>query len=176
MDREADPDRSYSTASRFIVSDAFINLIGADAWKAGEKIEIGERLFPHLFHFEHAIPEDIEGRQHLEQNLINAMPWILTSKHVALTAAKVNTQVVLDRTYRTILREPSYRNKNLLFIAGIHIDISPKSNQVFPLTKFIPWAAYHQSSNGAHRIIEQAELNQMLRIQSAENPIKPHKN
>lgn len=172
MDREAEPDRSYSTASRFIVSDAFINLIGADTWKVGEKIELGEYLLPQLFHFQHTIPEDIEGRQHLEQNLINAMPWILTSKHVALTAAKVNTQVEFDRTYRSILREPSYHNKNLLFIAGIHIDISPKPNQVFPLTKFIPWAAYHQSSNGAHRIIEQAELNQMLHAQSAENPTK----
>ena len=172
MDKETYPDRSFSTSSRFVVSDAFVDLIGADVWKRGKRIEIGEDLLPQLFHFRRSIPIDVEGREHLEQNLINAMPWILTSEHPALTAAKVNTQVEFDRTYRTILREPAYRNKNFLFIAGIHIDISPQPKQVFPLTKFIPWAAYHQTSSGEHQIFEQAELNQRLQVQSVENPSK----
>ena len=172
IDPATHPDKSYSTSSRFIVADSFIDLIGKDAWQEGHRSMIGDRLHPDLFYFRRAIPVDIEGRQHLEHNLLDAMPWILTSEHSALTAAKVNTQVEFERTYRSILREPSYQNRNFLFIAGIHIDISPKENQVFPLTKFIPWAAYHQTSDGDRRLYEQAELNQILRAQSDENPTK----
>ncbi len=126
----------------------------------------------HLIYFRRRIVEDVEGHQHLENNLIQAMPWIVTNEHVALTAAKVNTQVEFDRTYRTILREEAYHNKNLLFIAGLHIDISPKLNQLFPLTKFISWAAYHLTSEGDSKIYEQAELYQLLSGQSSQNPTK----
>ena len=166
------PDKSYSTSSRFRVSDEFVSLLGEQSWRNGQRIEIGNKLQPELFYFRRAIAEDIEGHQHLERNLLGAMPWILTSKHIALSAAKVNTQVEFDRSYRSILREPSYQAKNLLFIAGIHIDISPKKGQVFPLTKFIPWAAYHQTREGKQRLYEQAELNQLLRAQSDQNPTK----
>ncbi len=166
------PDQSYSTSSRFIASDTFRQLIGEDAWQAGQRITIGKHLLPELFRFKHNIAEDIEGRSHLEYNLVDAMPWILTSEHPALAAAKVNTQVEFDRTYRTILQEPSYQGKNLLFISGIHIDISPRPDQIFPLTKFVPWAAYVQSSSGESRILEQDELAHELRQQTESNPDK----
>lgn len=172
IDKTAKPDRSYSTSSRFAASERFIDLIGKASWRTGQRRVIGDKLHPDLFYFRRAIADDIEGQQHLECNLLDAMPWILTSEHVALTAAKVNTQVEYDRTYRSILREPSYQDRNLLFIAGIHIDISPKEGQIFPLTKFIPWAAYHQTSKGKRRLYEQAELSQILRSQSDENPTK----
>lgn len=97
------------------------------------------------------------------------MPWILASKSPLLTAAKVNTQVEFDRTYRSILRDKSYRNKQVLFIAGLNIDISPDSGQLFPLTKFVPWAAYVQLADGEHHNLEQDELISKLEAQSAEN-------
>ena len=172
VDSEKGPVRSYATSSKFVASEDFIALLGVDAWDAIKQPSIGEKLYPELFRFRRNIQEDVEGQQHLELNLIQAMPWIVASENVALTAAKVNTQVEFDRTYRTILREPAYQDKNLLFIAGLHIDISPKLNQVFPLTKFIPWAAYHQTGEGESRIYEQAELQQLLRQQSNDNPKK----
>ena len=41
---------------------------------------------------------------------------------------------------------------------------------MFPLTKFIPWAAYVQDENGVHQTWEQAELYEQLQAQSSENP------
>jgi hypothetical protein len=76
------------------------------------------------------------------------------------------------RCRRTLLNEPEYQNRNLLFIAGINIDISPQPGQLFPLTKFVPWAAFVQNSNGERITMEQDELLQRLLEQSTENPDK----
>ena len=165
-----EPERAYSTALRFKASDDFIELVGKDAWKEGERIALGDHLVPELFTFQRKITDDIEGMANLERNLKNAMPWILTSEHPPLTAAKVNTQIEFDRAYRTIIREPSYHGKNLIFLSGIHIDVSPRQGQVFPLTKFIPWACFHQTSDGEHRLYEQAEIMQLIEQQSEDNP------
>ncbi len=75
----------------------------------------------------------------LEKNLISVMPYVVTSKWPALTAAQTNTQVEFDRAFRTI-------------ITGLNVDISPQQEQFFPLTKFIPWAAYVQDEKGNHHI------------------------
>ncbi|MEE9448337.1 MAG: hypothetical protein V3V09_10295 [Arenicellales bacterium] len=168
----ARPDQSFSTAYRFKASKAFCQNIDASAWQANQRIAIGTHLKPDYFYFKRNINEDTEGHSHLEHNLIAAMPWILCADHPALAAAKINTQVEFDRTYRSIVREPSYQGKNLLFMAGLHIDISPKEKQLFPLTKFIPWAAYHQTEQGQKNMIEQAELTRLLRAQSTDNPDK----
>lgn len=56
-----------------------------------------------------------------------------------------------------------------MFIAGINIDVSPKEEQLFPLTEFVPWAAYIQSPDGNGHTLEQAELVQRLHDQSPEN-------
>jgi len=58
-----------------------------------------------------------------------------------LTAAQVNAQVGFDRTFRTIVKEKAYLGKKVVFISGIHIDVSPREGQLFPLTKYVPWAA-----------------------------------
>ena len=87
-----------------------------------------------------------------------------------IAAAKVNTQVEFDRSYRSILHEKSYRNKRIFFIAGLNIDISPNSGQLFPLTKFVPWAAYVQQPGGKHQNLEQDELFSQLEAQSEDNP------
>jgi hypothetical protein len=58
----------------------------------------------------------------------------------------------------------------VLFIAGLHIDISPDIGQLFPLTKFVPWAAYVQDRDGYYYTLEQQELVQLLKQQSTDNP------
>jgi len=170
IDVESGAERSYSTSLRFIASKALRSLIGDESWSKGRRIAIADKLVPELFSFKRTISHDVEGHSYLENNLIQAMPWILCSEHPALVAAKVNTQMEFDRAYRSILREPEYQGRNLLFISGIHIDISPRRNQVFPLTKFIPWAAYHQTAAGDSTLYEQEELNAMLKARSVENP------
>ena len=97
------------------------------------------------------------------------MPWIVTHPAPALAAAQITTQAEFDRTYRTIIVEESYKNRDLLFISGINIDISPRNEQIFPLTKFIPWAAYVQKSDGTHFILEQQELFDTLMKFDAHN-------
>jgi hypothetical protein len=84
------------------------------------------------------------------------MPNVVTSRWPPLTAAQANTQVEFDRAFRTIVQEPSYREKKILFISGLNVDISPREGQVFPLTKFIPWAAYVQDEHGNHQTWKQA--------------------
>ena len=106
----------------------------------------------------------------LEAALGPAMPALVTSANPALDAARYTTQVEFDRTYRSILREPAYRSKNLLFISGLNIDISPDDDHPFPLTKFAPWAAYASLRDGRRFLLEQEELTDTLRRQSNENP------
>jgi hypothetical protein len=60
--------------------------------------------------------------------------------------------------------------KNLLFVAGLNIDISPDPGEDFPLTKFVPWAAFLQRSDGTQEIFEQDELLQRLGAASSRNP------
>ena len=100
------------------------------------------------------------------------MPRIVTSTFPGLAAAQVNTQIEFDRAYRTIVTEDSYKGKNLAFIAGINIDISPQQGQLFPITKFVPWAAYVQTRDGQSFLLEQEDLLAALRSQSTDNPDK----
>jgi hypothetical protein len=81
----------------------------------------------------------------------------------------VNSQVEFDRAFRTIIKSPCYKNKRVMYISGLNIDISPTEGQIFPLTKFVPWAAYVQDSEGNHKIIEQQELVDILNEQSQDN-------
>ena len=98
------------------------------------------------------------------------MPVLVTSANPALDAARYTTQVEFDRTYRSILREPAYRAKNLLFVSGLNIDISPNDERPLPLTKFVPWAAYASLRDGRRFLLEQDELTDTLRRQSGDNP------
>ena len=98
------------------------------------------------------------------------MPKIVTSETPMLAAAIVNTQNEFDRTFRTIAKDHHYRGKKVLFISGINIDISPNPGQVFPLTKFVPWAAYIQDVDGSGSTLEQNQIVEKLKAQSVENP------
>jgi hypothetical protein len=56
-----------------------------------------------------------------------------------------------------------------LFVAGLNIDVSPPPGMPFPLTKFVPWAAYAQLRDGATMLLEQDALVEKLAAQSSEN-------
>ncbi len=166
---EAVPTRAFSTSKRFPASAELITQLAQISVTQDTEQFLGYRLLPEWYHFQRSIEGDEEGRSHLEQNLLPVMPWILASKSPLLTAAKVNTQVEFDRAYRSILQEESYRDKRVFFIAGLNIDISPHAGQLFPLTKFVPWAAYIQQPNGERRNLEQDELFSLLDAESVEN-------
>ncbi|MBT4081763.1 MAG: hypothetical protein HOI31_04080 [Gammaproteobacteria bacterium] len=162
------PIEILSTAKTFVATDLFAARF--TQLEEGETQVIGSALKGELFYFERDIVDEEEGHDHLERNLLPHMPRIVTAHSPALVAAQVNSKVEFDRAFRTIAREPAYRGKRLLFVSGIHIDISPREGQIFPLTKFVPWAAYFQDSDGSHETYEQGELWEMLKSQTIENP------
>jgi hypothetical protein len=123
-----------------------------------------------MFYFRRNLDETVLGRDHMEMNLIYPMPWIVTSPWPALTAAQINTQVEFDRTLRTVAHAPSFREKCLFYISGLNIDVSPQMGEIFPTTKFVPWAAFLRDRKGNQQILEQAELVDQLRHQSRQNP------
>jgi len=166
---EYEPLRVFSTSKAFRVHPAFKSQLPDSVWQPERRVPIGELMTADLFYFKHNIQSTPEGQEHLEYNLSHSMPHIVTSTFPALAAAKANTQIEFDRTYRTIIKEPGYQGKNLAFIAGINIDISPLEGQLFPLTKFVPWAAYIQTREGRQVILEQDELVDVLRSQSTVN-------
>ena len=98
------------------------------------------------------------------------MPWIVSSKFPLLTAAKANTQVEFDRTYRTLVHAEGYRGKRVVFISGLNIDISPHQYQDFPLTTFVPWAASVQDQHGHCTLLEQRDIMDRLLEQREDNP------
>ncbi|MCW8901745.1 MAG: hypothetical protein OQK75_13635 [Gammaproteobacteria bacterium] len=164
------PEYSKSTAKVFNASPNLNKYLQDYKWEAGNGAVIDKYLHPDLFYYKRKISEHEEGHDHLESNLINIMPYIVASDWPALTAAQANTQVEFDRTFRTISQEPAYKGKKVLFISGLNVDISPQKDQLFPLTKFIPWAAYAQDEKGNQQTWEQAELFEKLQAQSTENP------
>ena len=164
------PELSQSTSKIFQVSEDLQPYIKDLELKPGQLKAIGQYLHPELFYYQRKITEHSEGQDHLERNLISVMPYIVTSEWPALAAAQANTQVEFDRAFRSIAQEPAYKGKKLIFISGINVDISPPKDQLFPLTKFIPWAAYVQDEQGNQEIWEQAEIFERLSQQSLENP------
>jgi len=161
--------QSLSTTKTFQAAPELIARIGQH-WPTEHRQSIDKWLTPDLFHFQVEFVLDTEGQGRLESNLLEVMPWIVADKAPALAAAQINTQIEFDQTYRTILQEPSYQERNLLFISGINIDISPNKGQIFPLTKFIPWAAYIQSADGSQSILEQQALFDNLMACESNNP------
>ena len=162
--------RTLSTSRVYVASDEFVNYLPDNVFSPGAHIRIGRHLGPEMFVYHRNIGGDLEGRSHLENNLINPMPWIVTSPAPLLVAAQVNTQVEFDRAFRSIVRAPEYQGKRLLFISCLNIDISPQEGQLFPLTKCVPWAAYIQDGEGNAHTLEQAEIAEQLMQQSSENP------
>ena len=167
-----EPLNVFSTSKAFQINLDLLNRLPKSFFQEGKRVRVGDKLTADLFSFEKNISKALEGRDQLESNLSRSMPSIVTSTFPGLAAAQVNTQIEFDRAYRTIITEDSYKGKNLAFIAGINIDISPQQGQLFPITKFVPWAAYVQLRDGQSFLLEQEELLAALRSQSTDNPDK----
>lgn len=165
-----EPLNVLSTSKIFRINPDLKSRLPESCWQEGKRVPVGEKLTANQFYYKKMVSEALEGRDQLERNLSYSMPGIITSTFPALAAAQANTQIEFDRAYRTIVSEDSYKGKNLAFIAGINIDISPQQGQVFPLTKFVPWAAYVQTRDGQAFLLEQKALLDALRSQSVENP------
>ncbi len=165
------PFKVYSTSKSYVVSELFEEALGKEyEWKAQKGEPIGANLKPEFFYFKRSTEPTVEGKDHIENNILVAMPLIVTSRHPTLVAAMVNIQEEFNRVYRSIAQNPTYHGKKVLFVSGLNIDISPSESQTFPLTKFVPWAAYYQNSNGRSSIMEQSEIAERLNNQSDENP------
>lgn len=165
-----EPLRVFSTAKAFPAHPDLVAGIGESAWPAAGRIPIGDRLTAPMFGFRRRISGEAGEHNQLVRNLHRSMTHIITSAHPALAAAQANTLFEFDRTYRSILLEPAHQGRNLLFISGVNIDISRNRGQLFPLTKFVPWAAYVQTRDGESRVLEQEELLAELNAQPSDNP------
>lgn len=166
---ERAPLQSLSTSRVFLAAKSLVDKIGKSVFSE-QATKISRHLTADLFYFRHNIKPLEEGTHHLEHSLIRYMPQIITSDFPTLTAAQIYTQVEFDLTFRSIVKEQSYKGKKLLFVAGLNIDISPQPGQLFPLTKFVPWAAYLQNPDGSSHTYEQQELFESLEQQDTDNP------
>ena len=164
------PLSTRSTGHVFPAASRLVARIGKDAWPREGSVPIGSLLAAEDFYFVHNVGGEDPFQDQQEQNLLAPMPWILTSPYPLLTAACANTLAEFERTYRSLVVAPSMRGKNLLFLSGLNIDISPKESEGFPLTKFVPWAAFWQRADGNREIFEQDELLERLYTVSSSNP------
>jgi hypothetical protein len=174
LDRLVDPARPeplrvLSTSKAFFAPPSLRALIGDSAWPAASQ-PIGERLTAGMFSFRRQPVVGPEGLDMLEAAIAPAMPTLVTSPNPALDAARYHTQIEFDRTYRSIQREPAYQNKNVLLVSGLNVDVSPRDGLMFPLTKFVPWAAYARMRDGTSFLLEQDALFEALAAQPVENP------
>jgi hypothetical protein len=174
LDRFIDPAQSsplrvLSTSKAFAASPALQAMLSGVDWRSAPK-PIGELLSADLFFFRREPVVGPEGLDMLEKAIAPAMPMLVTSPNPALDAARYHTQIEFDRAWRSIQREPAYHDKNVLFVSGLNVDVSPRAGMLFPLTKFIPWAAGARLRDGTTFLLEQAELFDALLSQSIENP------
>lgn len=161
------PFSTRSTGQIFPASQQLITRIGEHTWPQTGSIAMDRHLVADDFYFRQ---HDDHLQDQLAHNLHAPMPWILTSPHPLLTAACANTLVEFDRTYRSLVQSSAMQGRNLLFVAGVNIDISPSVGEHFPLTKFVPWAAFLQREDGTREILEQDELLERLGVASGTNP------
>jgi hypothetical protein len=173
LDRLIDPAQpapllALSTSKAFAASPTLKSLFDGISW-ANARTPIGDRLTRDLFHFRRQPVIGSEGLDLLEQAIAPAMPALVTSATPALDAARYHTQMEFDRSYRTIQNEPAYVGKNVLFVAGLNIDVSPSPALQFPLTKFVPWAAYARLRDGSSFLLEQDALYDALISQPVDN-------
>lgn len=167
------PYKSASTTQTYKVSNTFKRRLEECnyKWRSGAGQSIGVLLSADLFFFREDFHETDDFIL-LERNLIEFMPDIVSAKHPALRAAKTNIQLEFARVVESIRRSNDYKGKNLLYIAGLNIDISESENLPV-MNYFVPWAAHVQLKDGTQEEyihpIEQDELYAKLIAQSSEN-------
>jgi hypothetical protein len=162
------PLQVLSTSKAFKVSPWLHATLGDFDWQNVAQ-PIGEKLGADMFFFRRQATVGPEGPDLLEEAIAPAMPSLVTSSHPMLDAARYYTQVEFDRTYRTLQHEPAFEGKNLLFVSGLNVDVSPRQGLLFPLTKFVPWAAYARLRDGTRFLLEQDALFAVLVAQPTTN-------
>ncbi len=167
------PISSASTTQTYQVSEKFKNRLDAAGyeWKSGEGESIGKWLTADLFQFKVDFHETDDSIL-LEKNLVEFMPDIVSAKYPSLRAAKTNIQLEFARVVESIRRGEEYQGRNLLYVAGLNIDLSEHGG--FPPTNyFVPWAAHVQLSSSTpveySHPIEQEKLFAKLMEQSPIN-------
>jgi hypothetical protein len=163
------PLQVLSTAKVFTPAPALRALVGPDNWPTATE-NLGRRLPAAFFHFRRQLAVAAGERDRVEETLAPAMPALVASPYPTLDAARYHTQIEFDRTYRSLQRDPAFKGKNVMFVAGLNIDVSPIGDGLFPLTKFAPWAAYAQLRDGRAMLFEQDALRDALMAQPSENP------
>jgi hypothetical protein len=164
----SNPLKTLPTSKAFRAAPRLVQALSDSGPWPDSRAAIGVRLSAETFYFRRNPVEDPEGHDLLEAALAPMMPALVTSPRPALDAARYHTQVEFDRAYRSIESAPEYRGKKLLLVAGLNIDIGPPPGMPFPLTKFIPWAAYSQL-HGENTVLEQDALVEALVRQPATN-------
>ncbi len=168
------PVRSGSNTQTYKVSNAFKQRLDEHGytWYSGAGKSMGDLLSADLFFFREDFHETDDSLL-LERNLIEFMPDIVSAKYPPLRVAKTNIQLEFARVVESIRRCDEYKGKNLLYIAGLNIDIS-KTEDLPVMNYFIPWAAHIQLKDGTPEEyihpIEQDDLYAKLMAQSPENP------
>jgi hypothetical protein len=173
VDNRIVPVATHCTSHSYEVSEEFRKRIDSTGytWKGGVGEAIGEHLQSDLFFFRENLHETDDSVL-LERNLIEFMPVIVTHKSPALKAAKINIQMEFARTVESIRRGTEYKGKNLLYVAGLNIDISAYNN--YPeTTYFVPWAAHVQLKDACPseyiHPLDQDQLYAKLMEQSTSN-------
>lgn len=168
------PMTAISTGQTYEVSEKFRQRLDATGykWETGGGKMIGKNLTADLFYFRQEFHETDESLL-LEKNLIEFMPTIVASPNPALRAAKINIQLEFARTMNSIRRGEEYTGKNLLYIAGLNIDISEHPEHP-ATTYFVPWAAHIQLKDGTpaeyEHPVEQDRLFNLIIAEKAVNP------
>ena len=165
---ETAPLRVMSTSKAFKPASWLQARLSNVDWR-GPGQPIGDRLGADMFSFRRQPTVGPEGPDLLEEAIALAMPTLVTSANPMLDAARYHTQIEFDRTYRTLQHEPAFEGKNVLFVSGLNVDVTPRPGLLFPLTKFVPWAAYARLRDGTSFLLEQNALFMALAAQSATN-------
>lgn len=168
------PVAALSTSQTFEVGDQLSRHLDGSGyqWQGGSGQGIGPHLTDDLFCFREDFHET-DATILMERSLAEFMPTIVTAPFPSLRAAKILIQLEFARVVESLRRGSEYAGKNLLYIAGLNIDIS--EYQGFPATTyFVPWAAHVQLQQGAleeyAHPLEQDRLFTLLLAESSNNP------
>jgi len=160
----------HSTAKTYRLLETAVERLGAELFPSEGAAAIGTNLPADWFYYKRDLESIRQDKRHLDHNLFTVMPHIVTAPSPLLAAAQVNTMAEFDSAFRTIVKTNAYQAQKVLLVSGINIDISPNHDEVFPLTKFAPWAAYYKDEHGVGQVWEQAELVERLLAQPLDNP------
>ena len=144
-------------------------------WAADENAgrAIGGFLRADAFEFRKKQLDRNEPNYFLERHLLANIQEIVTSAAPFLTAALAASQLEFERTVATLVGNPLYKGKNLMYVAGVNIDVSPSKveKNILGDTMFLPVASLLIDSAGKRYTMQAKPLTAALERQPVENPI-----